>query len=102
MESLDTVKAIILGKSDFCKDFDKCVAFYKDFLKQSNSTRSEIRLVLEVSSVRCGGSGGEDIKDCYYTKDDYIKLSCDQKGKLKKISEKRSSISGGGGSPEPT
>ena len=43
MDSLDTVKAMILVNSDFFKDFDKCITLYKNFLKKSDSTQSETR-----------------------------------------------------------
>ena len=95
MDSLDTVKEIILVNSNFYKDFDKCVTLYMDVLKQSDITQSDTRRVLEVSSGGRGGRGGEDVGDCYDTKDDYSMISCDQKGKLKKIHENFSSNSGG-------
>ena len=65
MDSINTVKAIILVNSDFCKDFDKYVTLYKYFLKKYNNTPSETRRVSEVSSGGCGGSGREKVKDRY-------------------------------------
>ena len=56
---------------------------------------------MEVSSRRRGGSGSKKVEDYYYNKDDYTKLSHDQKGKLKKIHEKRGFNSGRGGYSEP-
>ena len=92
---------MILENSDFQKDFDKCVTLYKGFLKQSNSNPSETRQVLDMSSVGCCGIGRKKGEDRYYTKDKYIKLSREQKGKIKKIHDKCSSNAGGGGSSEP-
>ena len=88
VDSLNTTKAMILENSDFCKDFDKCVTFYKDFLKQYRSTQSETRGVSEFSSGERGRSGGEKVKDCYYTKYEYSNISHNHKGKLKKICRK--------------
>ena len=92
---------MILANSDFCKDFEKCVTLYKELMKQSSSIPSETMRVLEVSSGGRGGSGSKKTEDGYYTKDEHSKLSCEQKGKLNKIREKRGSNSGGGGSSEP-
>ena len=39
------------------RDREKCVTFYKEFLKQPGSTQSETSWVSEVSSGRRGGSG---------------------------------------------
>ena len=41
VDSINTVKAIILVNSDFCNDFDKSVTLYKEFLNQSYSTQIE-------------------------------------------------------------
>ena len=38
VDSLNTIKAMILENSDFRKDFDKCVTLYKEFLNQPDST----------------------------------------------------------------
>ena len=57
VDSLNTFKEMILANSDVCKDFDKCFALYKDLLKQFDSTPSETRRVLDVSSGGRGGSG---------------------------------------------
>ena len=88
---------MILTNSDFRKEFDNCVTLYKDFLKQYDSTQRETRRFPEVILGRHGGSGGKKVKDCYYIKDEYSKLFCDQKGKFKKICRKRGSNSGGVG-----
>ena len=63
LDLLNTVKSMILANSDFCKDFDKCVTFYKDFLKESGSTPSETMRVFKVSYVGRGGSGGEKVEE---------------------------------------
>ena len=68
VDSLKTIKAMIIVNCDFCKDFDKCVTLYKALLNQSSITLRETRRVLEVSSSRHGGSGSEKFKDRYYTK----------------------------------
>ena len=68
---------MILAKSYFCKDFDKCITLYKDFLEQSNSTPSETRRVSEVSYGVRGGIFGQKVEYHYYTKDEYSKISCE-------------------------
>ena len=63
VDSLNTVEAMIITKSIFFKDFDKCVTWYKDFHGKYNSTPSKKRRVSEVSSSGRGGSGVKKAKD---------------------------------------
>ena len=77
VDSINTAKAMIITNSGFCKEFDKCVTLYKDFLKHSDSNQSDTRRVLEVSSGRRGVSGVKKVEYCYYTKDKYSKLYSD-------------------------
>ena len=84
---------MIIKNSDFCKDFDKCVTFYKNYLNHYNSTPRDTRWVSDISYGRSGGSGGKKVEDHYYTKEKYIKLFCEQKGKLNKICKKLASTS---------
>ena len=79
VDSLNTVKAMILFNSDFCKDFEKCATLYKDFMKKSDSNPSETRRVLEVSSSGRHWRGGGKVEELYYTKYKYSKLSREQK-----------------------
>ena len=79
VDSLKTIKAMIIVNCDFCKDFDKCVTLYKDLLKHSDTKPSETRHVSEFSSGRRGESGGKKVQDRYYIKDKYSKLSREQK-----------------------
>ena len=95
VDSLKTVKAMIIVNSDFCKDFYNFFTLYKDFLKQSDSTPSKTRRVWEVSSGGRGGNGGKRVKKSYYNKDGYSKLSRDNKGEVNRIRKKRGSNSGG-------
>ena len=50
-ETLDAVNTNILGSKTLRKDFEKCVILYKDFIKQSGSSRTENRRVAEISSM---------------------------------------------------
>ena len=69
VDSLNTVKSMILANSDFHKDFENCVTLYKELMKQSGNIPSETMWVLEVSSGGSGGSGSKKTEDGYYTKD---------------------------------
>ena len=55
----NNVKAMLFVNNYFCKDFDKCVNFYKDFLKHSEITLSDTRRVSELSSSERDGSGSK-------------------------------------------
>ena len=96
-ETLDAVKTNILGSETLRKDFEKCVILYKDFIKQSGSSRTENRRVAEISS---NGGGDETVEDRYYSKDEYKKLSNAAKGKLKKLREGRPNDRGGSNEPK--
>ena len=63
-ETLDAVKTNILGSETLRKDFEKFVILYKDFIKQSGSSRTENRIVAEISS---NGGDDETVEDCYYS-----------------------------------
>ena len=43
VDYLDIVKEMNIANIDFCKEFDKCITLYNDFLKHYSSTQSEIR-----------------------------------------------------------
>ena len=96
-ETLDAVKTNILGSETLRKDFEKCVILYKDFIKQSGSSRTENRRVAEIS---LNGGGDETVEDRYYSKDEYKKLSNAAKGKLKKLREGRPNDRGGSNEPK--
>ena len=91
---LDTVKATILISNEYRADFVKCVTLYKDFIKQSDG-----QLELKVAAVHSGGEkldgGGSekgavrDITDWYYKKEEYKKLSTEQKQKLYELRKER-------------
>jgi hypothetical protein len=91
---LDTVKATILSSDEYRADFDKCVTLYKDFIKQSDG-----QLELKIAAVHFGGeksdgsgsgkSAVKDITDRYYKKEEYKKLSTEQKQKLFELRKKR-------------
>ena len=83
--SLDAVKVNIMQDSELRRDFRSCVTFYKDFIKQSSGNQSiEVRRVAEVSYYR---NGNNDVKDQYYSKEEYMKISTNSKLKLGKLCE---------------
>ena len=84
-DSLDAVKANIMQDGSLCRHFERCVAFYKEFIKHSSGNHSnESRRVSEVGSHKKGNDG---VKERYYSKEEYKKLSTDAKEKLRKLRE---------------
>jgi hypothetical protein len=91
---LDTVKATILSSHEYHADFDKCVTLYKDFIKQSDG-QLELKIVaVHSDGEKLDGSGSikgavRDITDRYYKKEEYKRLSTEQKQKLYELRKKR-------------
>ena len=78
-DSIDAVKAKIIQYSKLHRDFDRCVTFYKDFIKQSSGNQSnEARRVAEISSHK---KGNNSVEDWCYSKGEYKKLSTNDKEK---------------------
>ena len=81
-DSLDAVKANIMQDRKLRRDFEKCVTFYNYFIKHSSGNQSnELRIIDEVSSYKKGNNG---VKQRYYSKEDYKKLSTNAKKKFRK------------------
>ena len=56
--SIDVVKSNIMQDIKLHRYFERCVTFYKDFIKQSSGNRSnEAMRVAEVSSHKKGNDG---------------------------------------------
>ena len=86
-DSLDAVKENIMQDRELRRDFERCVNFYKDFIKQSSGNQiNESRRVAEVSSHK---KWNDDAKYRYYSKEDYKKLSTNAKEKTRKLHEGR-------------
>ena len=92
---LDTIKATILSSSEYRNSFDRCVTLYKDFIKQS-----EGQLDMNVSTVKQDKpqdkqkgkkkvSYDTKVVDRYYKREEYQKLTADQKYKLRQLRLKR-------------
>ena len=76
-DSLDAVKENIVQDSKLHRDFERCVTFYKDFIKQySGNQNNESRRVAEVGSHK---KENNDVEDRYYSKEKYKKLSTNAK-----------------------
>ena len=65
-DSLDAVKVNIMQDRKLCRDFERCVTFYKDLLKHSfGNQRNKSRRVSEVGSQK---KGTVSIGYWYYSK----------------------------------
>ena len=63
---IESVKAKIMQGRGLRRDFERCVTFYKDLIKQSSGNQSnEARRVSEVCLYR---KGNNDVEDRYYSK----------------------------------
>ena len=84
-DSLDTVKENITQDRKPLRYYERCVNFYKDFIKQSIGNQSNVvRRVVEVSLHKKCNDG---VKYRYYSKEEYKKLSTNYKEKPWKIHE---------------
>jgi hypothetical protein len=92
-----------MASSDLTRDFDRCVNLYKDFIAQSKSNGHESQIAavitldpnkdspLEKKNKETGSEKEADmtVKDHYYNKTEYSKLTPQQKLGLKLKREKR-------------
>ena len=86
-DTLDAVKANIMQDSELRRDFERCVTFYKYFIKQSSGNQSkEARRVAEVGSHR---NCNNEFEYRYYSKEEDKKLSDNSKEKIWKLYEGR-------------
>lgn len=104
----DAVKMQIMASSDLMKDFDRCVNLYKDFITQSKShgREAQVAAVITPDSNRESSldkntkimisdkDADMTVKDRYYSKAEYSKLSPQQKFGLKLKREKRQNSDG--------
>lgn len=104
----DAVKMQIMASSDLMKDFDRCVNLYKDFITQSKSHGRESQIAAVITpdpnkestpDKNKKNSGSEKdadmtVKDRYYNKTEYSKLTPQQKLGLKLKREKRQGSDG--------
>ena len=87
---LDSVKTRIMSDPALRQSFDQCVTLYKDFIKQRQPPGGPSVQIASVNTESGTGGGNRKIvEDRYYTKQEYQKLSYEQKRELRKIRESR-------------
>ena len=69
------------------RDFERCFTFYKTFIKQSSG--SQINEAMRVAEVSLHRKGNDEVKDRYYSKEQYKKLSTNSRENLWKLREGR-------------
>lgn len=95
-KDLDPVKTRIMSDVSLRNDFAGCVTLYKDFIAQAStdkkllvaSTNTQRTTVTFANGTK--GGQGDQVKDRYYSRAEYSKLSKQQKLALKKLHEKHS------------
>ena len=110
-DKLDSVKTRIMSDSTLQSDFDRCVNLFKDFIAQRKSLQmaptSQIAGVVTEKGnrkdktrgkkdKRSANVAGVDVKDRFYTPEEYAKLSADERSELYKLRKKRRENGAGG------
>ena len=88
--SFDSVKATILSSTVLRNDFDGCVSLYTDFISQMQSVAPS---ELNISATRTDGNDDDGIiEDRYYDKQEYRKLTDEQKDYLRETRKTRGHV----------
>jgi len=97
-DKYDSVKVQIMSSTTLRNSFDSCVTLYKDFIAQSTSASNPTlnisttqHSVAKRSVKRKAPDDDEDVEDRYYNKEEYSRLSTQQKMKLKQLRKDRGS-----------
>ena len=92
--SIDSIKTRIMSDEILCQDFDGCIIFYKDFLKQSSADdRQSLGIASEsTNNASCNKSVMFSTEGRYYESNEWYTLSKNKKYKFLKL---RSNINGG-------
>ncbi len=98
---LDTIKAQVLGDEALRNDFTRTVQLFQDFIKMKQKSLPELNV--SVTGLNPGntpkkphetGKPTVEVKDRYYTRQEYGKLSASKRKQLHQLREAR-----GGGPP---
>lgn len=82
-DKYDSVKTRILSDEALRNDFDSCVTLYTDFMKQTEAKASApTRTIAKVNAKRKGAPTTDEVEDRYYSKEEYMSLTAEQKSKL--------------------
>jgi hypothetical protein len=85
-DKLDAIRAAVLANPTL--SFDRVTRLYRDHVAMTQSMNPSPQEQRQVSDVRTS-SNRDDVEDRYYTRDEYNKLTADQKFSLKKKRERR-------------
>ncbi|KAI2507366.1 hypothetical protein MHU86_7086 [Fragilaria crotonensis] len=77
-DKFDAVKTRIMSDERLRNDFDACVTLYQDYIRQTSKGKSNSPTV-NISELKTGKCKANAIEDRYYTKDEYAKLTPEQK-----------------------
>ena len=88
--ALDPVTTRIMSPPELRQDFDGCVTLYRDFLQRQEGQRGA-NASLNVARISTSSEkrAGATVEDRYYTREEYSKLSPEQKLALKRKRESR-------------
>lgn len=101
--ALDSVKTQIMSNAVLRSDFDACVNLFQDFLTQTANQQTTREVTISAFHAEGGGGGGDGggeteadltVKDRYYTKAEYDKLTPAEKVGLKLKRKKRGHVPG--------
>jgi hypothetical protein len=89
--ALDAVKTQIMANHSLRNDFNACVSLYKEFIAQMATEQPKEMLVAALATGRFNKRVNKDVtvEDRYYSKEEYAKLTHDQRAVLAEHRKKR-------------
>jgi hypothetical protein len=86
-DKFDAVKTRIMSDERLQNDFDACVTLYQDYIRQTSKKTTNV--TVNISELKTGKRKADAIEDRYYTKEEYAKLTPEQKKELASKRTKR-------------
>ncbi|KAI2512329.1 Reverse transcriptase (RNA-dependent DNA polymerase) [Fragilaria crotonensis] len=79
-DKFDAVKTRIMSDERLRNDFDACVTLYQDYIRQTS--KKTTNATVNISELKTGKRKADAIEDRYYTREEYAKLTPEQKKEL--------------------
>ena len=80
-DKFDAVKTRIMSDERLRNDFDACVTLYQDYIRQTSKMKTT-NATVNISELKTGKRKANAIEDRYYTREEYAKLTPEQKKEL--------------------
>jgi hypothetical protein len=96
-KDLDAVKMTINANAELRSNFDKCTSLFKDAVEQAQADHTPSVNISKVETTRdqrkskkyTGKRSGGQVEDRFYSKEEYARLSADDRAKLHELRKNR-------------